>query len=104
MDNIFDRVGPYRGEFVRPLISPDSLLDEFIIKVLAPTMPADLQRGEEQFQREEDMRNFRDRGQPPIQVDPMELNLEEYRRPGPSYPGEPLDRVRFLLSPRSPLS
>lgn len=43
---------------------------------------------------------------PGFRVDPSELDLREYRHPGvPAYPGEDLDRDRFLLlSPRSPLS
>ena len=41
---------------------------------------------------------------PSFRVDPNKLNLEEFRNPGPAYPGEFLDRDRFLLTdPRSPL-
>jgi hypothetical protein len=80
MGNTFDRFGPYREEFARPLISPDSLLEDFIDRVLVPMTPADPQMNEEGFYR------------------------EEYRRPGPSFPAEPLERLQFLLSPRSPLA
>lgn len=43
---------------------------------------------------------------PGFRVDPLKLDLREYRRPdAPAYPGEFLDRDRFLLlNPRSPLS
>lgn len=42
---------------------------------------------------------------PGFRVDPNKLNLDEFRKPGPAYPGEFLDRDRFLLtSPQSPLA
>jgi len=42
---------------------------------------------------------------PGFRVDPSKLNLDEFRKPGPAYPGEFLDRDRFLLTnPQSPLS
>jgi hypothetical protein len=50
------------------------------------------------------LQDQRGRLRPPVRVNPADLNLEEYRRPGPSYPSEPLQRLRFLLSPRSPLT
>lgn len=42
---------------------------------------------------------------PSFRVDPSKLNLREHRRPGPSFPGEDLERDNFLkLHPGSPLS
>jgi hypothetical protein len=42
---------------------------------------------------------------PSFSVDPSKLDLREYRRPGPSYPGEHLERDNFLkINRRSPLS
>lgn len=102
--NTFDRFGPYREEFARPLISPDSLLEDFIDRVLVPMTPVDPQMNEEGFYREEYLQDQRDRLRPPVRVNPDDLNLEEYRRPGPSSPAEPLERLQFLLSPRSPLT
>jgi hypothetical protein len=104
MDNTFDRFGPYREEFARPLISPDSLLEDFIDRVLRPMKTVDPQMDEEGFYRWEDRQDQGDRLRPPVRVNPADLNLEEYRRPGPSYPSEPLQRLQFLLSPRSPLT
>jgi len=104
MGNTFDRFGPYREEFARPLISPDSLLEDFIDRVLVPMTPVDPQMNEEGFYREEYLQDQRDRLRPPVRVNPDDLNLEEYRRPGPSSPAEPLERLQFLLSPRSPLT
>ena len=104
MDNTFDRFGPYREEFARPLISPDSLLEDFIDRVLVPMTPADPQMNEEGFYREEYLQDQRGRLRPPVRVNPADLNLEEYRQPGPSFPAEPLERLQFLLSPRSPLT
>ena len=41
-----------------------------------------------------------------VQVDPNKLNLEEYRLDDVDYyaPEEPLERLKFLLSPRGPLA
>lgn len=42
---------------------------------------------------------------PSFSVDPSKLDLREYRRPGPAYPGEHLERDNFLkINRRSPLS
>ena len=98
------RFNGYSNEFAKPLITPDRLLDEFIIRVLIPMETPDLQRGEQEFRYGEQMREQLEQERPSLRVDPMKLNIDEYRRPGPSSPREPLDRVKFLLSPRSPLT
>ena len=76
------------------------LLDDFIENVLGPTYQPTFEQEERNFNEFQKL----DRG-PSFTVDPNELDLREYRRPGPSYPGEDLDRDRFLRTdPRSPLA
>ena len=54
---------------------------------------------EEEFYR--DLNNPRPRG---IRLDPTQLDLQEYRRPGPADMYEDIDRDRFLFSPRGPIA
>lgn len=89
---------PTAFEFV---IEPGSFLDQYLRSGLGLPRPlGDLERQEvyEQMRNQEPVT-------PGFSVDPSKLDLREYRRPGPAYPGEDLDRDRFLrTNPRSPLS
>ena len=63
--------------------------------------PSQLPKAVEMKRRFED---YQEKMNPAIKLDPSKLDLREYRRPGPSMPGEDLDRDRFIKSYRSPIA
>lgn len=99
-----DAVVPYgvpaRGAF-EFIVEPGSFLDEYLKSGLKLPERLGNPRGQELFE----LMLEEGRPTPGFRVDPSQLDLREYRRPGPAYPGEHLDRDRFLLTnPRSPLT
>ncbi len=82
-------------------VEPGSFLEDYLRTGLKLLPPLGDPEAERLFQIMLEEQN----PDPGFRVDPEKLDLREYRRPGPAYPGEFLDRDRFLLTnPRSPLT
>jgi len=82
-------------------VDPGSFLEEYLRKGL--NTPGALGNPREQEMYERRIQEIDPT--PGFRVDPNKLDLNEFRRPGPAYPGEFLERDRFLLTnPQSPLA
>lgn len=90
---------PVRG-FYEFVIEPKSFLEEYLNKGLKKPNPLGDTKSQELFELMLQEQN----PVPGFRVDPLKLDLNEFRAPGPAYPGEDLDRDRFLRSAGSPLS
>ena len=82
------------------VIEPKSFLENYLNKGLKEPLPL----GDPGKQELYELMIQEQNPIPGFRVEPSRLNLDEYRRPGPAYPGEDLDRDRFLRGPQSPLS
>ena len=85
----------------RFVVEPGSFLEDFLLNSRIGRRGVETDKEQELFelmlQKEHPFPGFR--------VDPNQLDLREFRRPGPSSPSEFLERDYFLLtSPRSPLT
>jgi hypothetical protein len=103
--DVFGHTDAPRGYGVSPdysgEIDPRSFLEDYLKSGLKVPSPLGDPREQQIF---ENMIN-QPRPEGVFYVDPNLLDLREYRTPGPAYPGEFLDRDRFLLTdPRSPLA
>jgi hypothetical protein len=83
--------------------TPIEFLEQYINKNLFNDSQ-DLKRSEFEFYDDLYHRSIQDKISPPIRVDTRKLNLDEFRQPGRSYPGEFLDRDKFVTSPSGPLT
>lgn len=93
--------GSVNNSNFRFVVEPGSFLEDFLLNSRIGRRGVETEEEQELFE----LMLRKEQPFPGFRVDPNQLDLREFRRPGPASPSEFLERDYFLLtSPRSPLT